>query len=362
MSENVTWDDYVDIRFLDDDSKAIVEYRDNAVYSFREGGGYPPFNLSHLMRDEEHMNWLRLASPSVNKQNRRKDVLKTMYSHFNELEAFTEKQIRDPGITRGFIWEIPALWYAIRTPPGTFPFHNGRKGDCFYTRHAPGLAGELGEVVKEAIQREHPHMTQFGVLHIRRGDTLTMCDTTLERMSRYLACSLGDLFARGAGNTALYLMSDEQDSCYRQAIQAVVERLGLVFVDLDQKVWSVLEDQALANPARVRLLHNFFAFQVGQKVREGADFFMMQRRKMSCHDCDNITLGNTLVGSEEKPLATSTFLVGSEEKWNQIISANAAVIVPPQPRKQATLRLASSLGPRRGKNICMCHSLQAITS
>ena len=57
----------------------------------------------------------------------------------------------------------------------------------------------------------------YGYFHIRRGDAIEECDTSIEVIQQFLECSLNGTEHSGKDITIL-LGSDEQDMYYRQNI------------------------------------------------------------------------------------------------------------------------------------------------
>ena len=52
-------------------------------------------------------------------------------------------------------------------------------------------------MVLDTVEESLPSIDQFGIFHIRRGDAIGECDTTLNKISSYLACSLDNLEVYG---------------------------------------------------------------------------------------------------------------------------------------------------------------------
>jgi hypothetical protein len=127
-------------------------------------------------------------------------------------------------------------------------------------------------------------------LHIRRSDTIAMCDTSLEKIASYLSCG-----AEGAevyGNSTVLLASDESDPCYRSAIKDMVRQLGFNVVDLDATVREYLTDHVVAkDPARwSRLLNNMFQFGIITAMYwdPRMKFRLIQRKRENCGSCSNL--------------------------------------------------------------------------
>jgi hypothetical protein len=143
----------------------------------------------------------------------------------------------------------------------------------------------MSALVVQSIRQAHPYAQYFGLLHIRRGDEISSCDTSLERMSYFLSCSLKGMEA--FGNITLLLASDEQDLCYRNAIADIIQGLGHGFLDLDSTIGKTVKDYVAADTSRERLLNNFFVYQVSVAMRahQALTFHLEQRRVITCPDC-----------------------------------------------------------------------------
>ena len=115
-------------------------------------------------------------------------------------------------------------------------------------------------MVFDTLEDSYPETDHFGMLHIRRGDAIGQCDTSLSKISSYLTCSLNEVEAYG--RISILFRSDETDTCYRNAIQVLVESLGFHFIDLDSIVQSTVLEYALGTPGGPRLINNMFTYKV----------------------------------------------------------------------------------------------------
>mmetsp|Transcript_18979 Transcript_18979/g.34232 ORF Transcript_18979/g.34232 Transcript_18979/m.34232 type:complete len:187 (-) Transcript_18979:259-819(-) len=143
-------------------------------------------------------------------------------------------------------------------------------------------------MVFDTLESKYPDISHFGMFHIRRGDAIGECDTTLRKISNYLSCSLDRI--EMYGNISIMLSTDEHDPCYRNAIQGMIEALGFRFVDLDAVVAEVVTDYATLIPNGSRLVNNMFIYKVEANMEwhERIGFRMNQRRSQSCNSCDEL--------------------------------------------------------------------------
>ena len=149
----------------------------------------------------------------------------------------------------------------------------------------------ITDLVFDGLKKSNPDTDHFGMLHIRRGDAKDECDTSLIKISNYLSCSLENLEVYG--KVSVLFTSDEQNVCYRNAIQDMVESLGFHFIDLDSYVMTTVSQYTKTLPsdtAPSRLENNMFVFKVEKEMEWHVDmtFRMNQRRSMECSSCDKL--------------------------------------------------------------------------
>merc|ERR1712238_466032 len=140
------------------------------------------------------------------------------------------------------------------------------------------------------IARTHPNTTNFGALHIRRGDPKNQCNSTLEEMKSYLGCSLRELSA--TSKITMFVMSDEEDRDYHNGIQKIIEDLGHTFVDMDETVLHVMRKGATKDKSLEVLLNNFFTFKVENMIIRNCDFVLEKRKGVRCNACDSAYIKN----------------------------------------------------------------------
>lgn len=119
----------------------------------------------------------------------------------------------------------------------------------------------------------------FGYIHLRRGDTTHVCNTTVEKVREYIGCSLNG--QRLDHNMTLVLSTEDESPSYLEGIKSVIESFGFQFVHLDALVKRHLE---VSSPRE--LWNNHLTFAVVNQVAEHASFRLERRRHISCNDCD----------------------------------------------------------------------------
>jgi hypothetical protein len=159
-----------------------------------------------------------------------------------------------------------------------------------------------------------------GMLHIRRTDGRSECDTSIERMKSYISCSFqtspflldATNSLQSRDNSALSVIvlfaTDEKDSEYRQSIVSVLqEQSKLVLgtnaavlvhvVDLDALVTRHVQEaiNVTGDLAPWFAKNNYYVYRIEQILRtDYASFILQQRRSMQCHDCDPIQITPTV--------------------------------------------------------------------
>lgn len=226
-----------------------------------------------------------------------------------QLENFTLAQTASPpsDLEDGFAWEIKTNLYqmellksknpyeATHHRPESFPFGMPwrRQNGCKYNTFRQPSA-YVSKAVTE-VQRRVDHHTALnesitGIFHIRRGDAVAQCDTSLERITRFLDCSFAE--TQTIGNFTLLLSTDEDDSSYIDAVLAMpqtVESLSHVRIHWMDRIVRAATRMLIGNGSiPERLANNFFVFLVSQSIWKKASFALVQRRRSECPDCTSV--------------------------------------------------------------------------
>mmetsp|Transcript_2001 Transcript_2001/g.4314 ORF Transcript_2001/g.4314 Transcript_2001/m.4314 type:complete len:582 (-) Transcript_2001:105-1850(-) len=161
------------------------------------------------------------------------------------------------------------------------------------------------------------YQLQFAFLHLRRGDSLENCDTSVERIHKYLACSLGGPKARKYMKMqqehhrkpfVLFLASEEKEQSYRAAIMETIEEVSvdlfnfgekrsspspttpllspILPIDLDLLVQRVVEEEIEAGRLSHAYRNNYSIFWIGRAIGRMASFMLKQRRDLNCDICN----------------------------------------------------------------------------
>eukprot|EP00957_Ditylum_brightwellii_P052658 3992379-Ditylum_brightwellii.AAC.1 len=108
----------------------------------------------------------------------------------------------------------------------------------------------------------------YGLLHLRRDDSIDDCDTSVDKIREYLSCSLEntDLI----GNITLLMKSDEVDKHYHQEIVGLADMYGYVdILDLDDLVWKIIHQAVADGDINDYHVNNYFVHEIGNTLRTG---------------------------------------------------------------------------------------------
>jgi len=299
VSSTIQWTDLYNITFLPDNAPVIrSDIFDDEFDSWLEN---PVFN----MEDTEYEDWLHVISDNDK-----------MIDDFKKVQDFTWSLPLNSN--KGFVWEItnnflgydlwqqdiPVLPAALRNTstgqdyrPEMSPYLYNNKNQiasgCEYTDAdtKPLKLKQMQKRFKKRIERHSLANSIHGLLHLRRTDTLDICDSSLERISNYLSCSFNGTESRGR-NFTLLLTTDEQDTIYRNGVLDMARDYPHVSIlDADNMVKKVVNEAVTNGIIQEGLDNNYFIFDVENMLRNtkwgDKDFvkFFMVFRKSRCHDC-----------------------------------------------------------------------------
>jgi hypothetical protein len=290
ISVNSTWTDYFNFTFYQDSSPAVFDLPDDMLDH--------PRTTNNVYAEEKYKDWLRIVTDGENK----------IVPDFQAVEAFS--RLQDPHSTAGFVWiidqsfydfiaELRALMSSRKKNNYTYAHElpsiqeGYEQGGCDYS--ADQLPGHMqtifDQVLAEIRNANEPH-AKIGSFHIRRGDAINDCNTTLPRMKEYLDCTFNGTQAK-ARNITLLWSSDERDPAYRQAVQTIVEQDfdHIKLIDLDAVTLRKLEDSIGAGAPEWRL-NNYYLFRIVGYFPRIAVFHLEQRRDLSCPHCTYLSSWN----------------------------------------------------------------------
>lgn len=145
----------------------------------------------------------------------------------------------------------------------------------------------------------------MGTWHIRRGDSTQYCDTSLERMERFVNCSFKEFKNRTDVEVVVLLRTDERKKQYRKGLFALFDRFDNVHA-LDYDAWI---DQQLSNNNQTDFVwpdtydNNYHHFLLEDETLPlmPLKFSMQHRREVSCLDCANVAQLSGLVNNAKPP-------------------------------------------------------------
>ncbi|KAG7357061.1 hypothetical protein IV203_001749 [Nitzschia inconspicua] len=206
----------------------------------------------------------------------------------------------------GFLWEIPinpydmklfgdrirvALKVRNRTILPSFPDNlKRRKRGCQYVSKSPSRF--VREVVRRVWDDVHESTATIGFLHIRRGDAVVQCNTTIPNMKLYLSCSLANTAKHG--NIKLLVSTDETDPAYLEDVRTILQDLypHVKMVHLDPLIEShseIFARELDEGGDSGRFVNSFFTFQVENVIRYQRAAFVLIQRRSECNACDALS-------------------------------------------------------------------------
>ena len=303
-----------DIRFRDDNSSALFTYQLDPVDEYHSID-QEAFHLNEYFKDDpKYSSWLRLRF-----HDHGNNMPKVFKNKVKRLDSFvTEQQHHDKPLEKGFIWEVyPVLYhyYDAFDKWRKDTIENEKGGACRYTESLKSTTShQVKDRIFQFLQEQYPHSSHLVPLHIRRGDTKDVCDTSLAKMKEFLSCSFAS-FASHNGKVAVLLATDERDTCYRQAIHTMIEYLGHSFVDLDTLVWEVLRDM-FAHTTNAYLLNNMFVYKVISDIRDDDRICAaLEKRREQCPECQSLA---TLLAPKLKLKTKSNDEIGLADESTKI--------------------------------------------
>jgi hypothetical protein len=148
----------------------------------------------------------------------------------------------------------------------------------------------------ERIREISPDASSIGIMHLRRGDAIQECDTSVARVKEMLSCSLKD--TEKFGNITILLQSDERNTDYRQNITNLQNDFDHVnILDMDYMAKQVVQEAVADGNLHSMFDNNYHIFLVGSWV-EGVEF-TLTRRRMVCEDCT--PLAEQFIDEEPNP-------------------------------------------------------------
>jgi hypothetical protein len=142
----------------------------------------------------------------------------------------------------------------------------------------------------------------MGTWHIRRGDSIHDCDTSLLRMKQFVQCSFGPLEELNNVRVVVLVRTDEKDETYRQGLFALFDEFQHVqAIDYDTWILDQLyhhkhnddddDDNTtttLVWPKSYQNNYHHFLLEDETLPLLPLQFTLQHRRDISCQDCENV--------------------------------------------------------------------------
>lgn len=320
---NVTWEDFFAAHHV---VSLVAAGENNHDFSITE------MNRPGSPQEEDSTNWRKINSTETitrefdflyNYTIRQQLILRQMQEQtVSEVQPTHENRNTTP-----FIWTLPGNFYHWRgiLKSHTMEIENNWKrlgGNHTTTDHV--IDSEAADAVHEAVDtlptrcdksvhfepsdhiletvrqiqqriNEETGCQRYGYLHIRRGDTKKVCNTSPEKMKSYLGCTFSNRSLYSLGNFPVLFSSDERDRTYRNNLLEMLEFDGhFPVLDLDQLVEKTLQDQVASGEIPAFKVNNFLTFQIITEFAQSAVLRLSRRRKISCHECDSDVVDDAL--------------------------------------------------------------------
>jgi len=308
MNAEAKWIDFFNITFLDDRSPALLDVRDNkeirkGIHNWRRYGIYNQTSYPgwHIVLSKNNDNLL---------------------DHFKDIQDFSWNQSTDD--ETGFIWEIHRTYFeakellqeklpgpsdaALQSSFQTYSdqmqpklissSHNSLS--CNYLADSaeemtPTELSLYREELRRRVQLHSPNETSlFGFFHIRRGDAMDACDTSLDKLWEFFRCSVNGTESKEKHVTLLF-GSDEKNSTYRESVidfQNFYPHISIL--DADQIVSNMMTEMIQDGNMPKRNLNNYYHYELLKTLGMDRQFefssvFLIRRRGTDCEPCTKLT-------------------------------------------------------------------------
>jgi hypothetical protein len=245
---------------------------------------------------------------------------------YEKIQDFSWRQ--DENSTTGFIWEIRGNYYPsalnnnILPEPsldiqsnsknsiGMMPNHHVRRTSkntkaetkknngqlasrkhteipqCNYlTSFVPYNMVQLGHRITEKVHSSSLQNSTYGFFHIRRGDTVGRCNTTITEIRNFLRCSLNGT-ERFGKNITILMGSDEMDILYRQSVLSLSNNYSHVqILDADKIILDVLRESIQSGVIDKKFENNYYVFELLKLFIRPFASFVFTKRKSECSSC-----------------------------------------------------------------------------
>ena len=128
-------------------------------------------------------------------------------------------------------------------------------------------------------------ISEFGSLHIRRGDAIRECNTAMNHVREYLECSLKACKLE-MGDFPVIFFTDERSEHYINRVDELLTGLNHTMINGETLIKNVMQSSIETGVLPEKFDNNFFRFEVGGYIKNAARYQLAQRRKLQCTKCD----------------------------------------------------------------------------
>ncbi|KAG7342088.1 hypothetical protein IV203_007180 [Nitzschia inconspicua] len=297
------------------------------------------------------------AAPDRNRTTYGLHILsKSREEVLNDFDTVRRFSFSESNTEKPFLWEMPTNFYSFhkelrahlraippkRTDLGAACIPWSRSGhyarrafpplieslisdiwDAVMKKTTSGINGNVEPVTtptKSNLSSTPKHQPILGFLHVRRGDTIEECDTSITKLRSYLSCSFSNMtfpkiltasseWADNPGeksvlSVTLLIGTNDEDPIYIQELQSMVRELSLSAtfdgrtvdlqieaIDMESLIWDHLQSEVQSGRLSSAYLNNLHVFQILEHIMNRlVNFKLVQRRFRYCNDCDPIVI------------------------------------------------------------------------
>jgi len=278
VSEAVHWEDLVNLTFIQDSvsvtrSPPTTKNRDDYLHINSIWGGALKEDFAVVQSISWHQN---LESLSSGKKLRRSSFLWEINTNFfvNNLWDWKLPKI---------VEDIPRSdWFNMRENQPylslKYGFHPNVKASsqvgCMYTNGKMGnewTPSHLKILQQRLLKRIYDNSGQDPILiflHIRRGDLIESCDTSVGKLRKLVVCSFDGMEDMNR-NITLLLGSDEINEGYRHDVMQMVEEEVpyIKSLDIDKISWNIVQEAVNEGLIYEELINNYYIYLLQECVR-----------------------------------------------------------------------------------------------
>lgn len=281
LSRNLTWqDDFWTVKFHDSNSPAMALHQ---------------VQVEQFPREADMGRWARQKKGGYGAEYTRDTTISTIEyeessPHFDRLRELSRRGTK-------FLWNIYIGYFDLNWYLEDDWEHNKNETEiqdwplwgCSYSQN-PAIVPRLKRLANKLwnqILSDHS-ASIVGYIHIRRGDTIDTCNTSLARVQSYAECSFESL---APDSVTLLVGTDERDPEYLMGLLQVLGQVPAIqsTVHVDTLAWNLLRDAVQDATIPPSYMNNHHLFILLKEIFKEVDF-KVQLRRSHCEDCDRVDL------------------------------------------------------------------------